>query len=297
MACSACDAVLPSTAAACCCARCAQQRGETTLGSGRHGSGFRNDSGFVNQAGTRKFELFQSLRWQEVGPFNEFAISVEAFDIRNRQTGELVHQVVRPGLWGTGAHNLEWWLEFYVRSALRTAALEPLLHERYVKAGLVFTPAPWFPLLETNLEAGRLADTAAADVRPGLRASVLAKLRPLRALELEPSLRQALLRKDGSTNYRESAQQWLAVWHFDARHSLRAIVQRSSLHRLAEPNVAAGSSASRAESLIYGWRHSAGTRLFAGVARSREGAGGSERRGEAFVKLQFDVAEMGLIAR
>jgi len=75
-------------------------------------------------------------------------------------------------------------------------------------------------------------------VRPGLRASLLAKLRPLPALELEPSLRQALLRHDGVNNYRESAQQWLAVWHFDARHSLRAIAQRASLRRLAEAVVA-----------------------------------------------------------
>jgi hypothetical protein len=270
--------------------------GETTLGLDDTGSGFRNDSGFVNQAGTRKFELFHSLLWEDVGPFNEFAVNVEAFDIRNRQTGELVHQVIRPGLWGTGAHNLEWWLKFNLRSALRTAAQAPLLHERYVEGGLVFTPAPWFPLLEATLEAGRLADTAAVDVRPGLRASVLAKLRPLRALELEPSLRQAVLRHDGSTTYRETAQQWLAVWHFDARHSLRAIVQRSSLERLAEPGVAAESYASRAASLTYAWRRSAGTRLFVGAARSRDGVVDRERRSEVFVKLQFDIAEMGLIA-
>ena len=134
-------------------------------------------------------------------------------------------------------------------------------------------------------------------MRPGLRASVLAKLRPLRALELEPSLRQALLRHDGSTRYRETAQQWLAVWHFDARHSLRAIVQRSSLQRLAEPGVAAESYASRAASLTYAWRRSAGTRLFVGAARSRDGVVDRERRSEVFVKLQFDIAEMGLIPR
>ncbi|HZF81722.1 MAG TPA: DUF5916 domain-containing protein [Rubrivivax sp.] len=266
--------------------------GETSLGLDDTSSGFRNDSGFVNQAGTRKFELFHSRLWNEVGPLNEFAVNVEAFDIRNRETGELVHQVLRPGLSGTGAHNLEWLLEFYVRSALRAGALQPLLRERYVKAGLVYTPATWFPLLDASLEAGRMADTAAQDVRPGLRASLLAKLRPLRALELEPSLRQAVLRDNGVDNYRESAQQWLAVWHFNARHSLRGIAQRASLRRLAEGPVSAYSESSQTRSLTYAWRRSAGTRLFVGAARPSAQGPVEQRRSELFVKLQFDMADV-----
>ena len=274
--------------------------GETVLGLDDTTTDFRNDSGFVNQAGTRKVDFFQSLIWQDVGPFNDFGVNVEAFDVRHRNSGEIVHQVIRPGVWGTGAHNLEWSLEYYGRSALRTAAAAPLLHERYVEAGVTFTPATWAPLLEVNIEAGRLADTAAVKVRPGLRSSLLAKLRPLPALELEPSLRQAWLRNDGQRNYIETAQQWLAVWHFDARHSLRGIVQRSRLQRLAEPNVEAASEAAHSLSLTYAWRRSAGTRLFVGASRSRESAGadnGSERRSEVFVKLQFDAAEWGLISR
>jgi hypothetical protein len=166
-----------------------------------------------------------------------------------------------------------------------------LLHERYVKAAFVYTPAPWFPLLDASLEAGRLADTAAQDVRPGLRASVSGKLRPLPALELEPSLRQAVLRQDGVNHYRESAQQWLAVWHFDARHSLRAIAQRASLRRLPEGTVTAYSESSQTGSLTYAWRRSAGTRLFVGAARSKADMPANQRRSEVFVKLQFDVAE------
>lgn len=271
--------------------------GRTKLGFDDTSGGFRNDSGFVNQAGTRKVDLFHSFIWRDVGPFNDLAVNVEAFEVRDRLSGEIVHQVIRPGLWGTGAHNLEWWLEFYARSALRTGPGQPLLHERYVKAGLVVTPATWFPLLDAQLEAGQLADTAAVAVRPGMRAAALAKLRPLPALELEPSLSQAWLRQHGVRNYVETAQQWLAVWHFDARHSLRAIVQRSRLQRLAEPGVAAARDESRTESLTYGWRQSAGTRVFVGVARSRQGVIDPDRRSEVFVKLQFDAAELGLIRR
>jgi hypothetical protein len=130
------------------------------------------------------------------------------------------------------------------------------------------------------------------DVRPGLRASLLAKLRPLPALELEPSLRHAELRDNGLINYRESAQQWLAVWHFDARHSLRGIAQRASLRRLAEGPVSAHSESSQTGSLTYAWRRSAGTRLFVGAARSSAHGPFEQRRNELFVKFQFDMGEV-----
>ena len=44
-------------------------------------------------------------------------------------------------------------------------------------------------------------------------------------------------------------------------------------------------------SLTYAWRHSAGTRLFVGAARSKADRPALQRRSEVFVKLQFDVAE------
>ena len=93
------------------------------------------------------------------------------------------------------------------------------------------------------------------------RVNLSARLRPLRALELEPCINLAWLDRDATRTCRVTAQQWLAVWHFDARHKLRAIVQRSALDRRAEPGVTAADSLSRTESLTYSWRHGAGTRL------------------------------------
>ena len=92
------------------------------------------------------------------------------------------------------------------------------------------------------------------------------------------------------------AQQWLAVWHFDARHNLRAIVQRSVLDRRAEPGVAAEQSLSRSESLTYAWRHSAGTRLYVGVTRSRQGRLESASNIEAFIKLELDAEDLRALA-
>jgi hypothetical protein len=270
--------------------------GETAVLVDDIGRDFRHDSGFVNQAGVRILDVFQSQGWQGLGPFNEFYVNVKAFQALDRRTGEVVQRYLRPGLWASGARNAEGWFEIFAYSAVRTAADKPLLQERFFSAGGSVSPAPWFPLLETSLDAGRLADTTANRVRRGARLNLSARLRPLAHLELEPSLKQAWL--DGDLGgqrlrvYREQALQMLAVWHFDANHNLRAIVQRSSLDRRAEPGVGAHADLGRVESLTYTWRRSAGTRLFVGATRSRSGRAAVSSTSEAFVKLQFDTDEM-----
>lgn len=253
--------------------------------------GFRNDLGFVGQAGVRRWVAYHGEGWQRVGPFNEFWLGLRAEHVQARSGGEVVFQGLRPGLWLTGAANLEAWLELWLPSQLRTRPGGPLLRERYLDAGLVFTPATWFPLLDAKLAVGELADTVADRVRPGARASGIFRLRPLAPLELEPSVSWAVLRDGGRAAYRESAAQLLAVWHFDARHSLRAIVQRLSLDRRAEPGVPAEQGRDEAVSLTWAWRRSAGTQVFVGAGAARGGVPLSPARREVFVKLQLDLDE------
>ncbi len=271
--------------------------GETNLLLDEVSEGFRHDSGFVNQAGIRRVALFQSYGWRGgVGPFNELFFNVDSSQVRDRRSGEVVQEVIRPGLWSSAARNLEWWLEYFARSNLRTTRGAPLLAERFWASGLTMTPATWFPLLESSVEWGRLADTGAGpaspdgtpqgQIKPGVRLNITAKLRPLRALELEPRLNTAWLKSDGQRSYEETAQQWLAVWHFDARHSLRLIAQRSQLDRAGEP-----SSRSQVESLTYAWRLSAGTRLYLGATRSRVAQGGPASS-EAFLKMELDADDV-----
>ena len=275
--------------------------GETSFGLDDIGTGFRHDSGFVNQAGIRRLEAFHSVGWRGLGPFNEFFLNVEAYQVRDRATGAVVQEVIRPGLWSRGARNLEWRLEMYAHSRLRTSAAAPLLNERYVSSGLVMTPATWWPLVDASVDLGRLADTAAGpavggvpqgQVRPGGRFNFSARLRLLPALELEPRFNQAWLRHDGGLRYRETAQQWLAVWHFNARHTLRAIVQRSVLDRRDEAAVAAANALSRTESLTYAWRQTAGTRLYVGATRTRQGRATTTGSTEAFIKLELDGGDL-----
>lgn len=269
--------------------------GETSFGIDDIGTGFRHDTGFVNQAGIRRLEAFQSWGWNNLAPFNEFYVNLDGYQVRDRRSGAVVQEAVHPGLWFTAASNLEAYVNLYLHSRLRTTAAAPLLSEQYLNTGLVVSPAPWAPLLDVSLDIGRLADTAsgppvdgtpAGELRRGGRFNVSAKLRPLPALELEPRLNLAWLQKDGQLSYREAVQQWLAVWHFDARHNLRAIVQRSSLDRPGQQLL------SRTESLTYAFRQSAGTRAYVGLTRARNPGSGLPARTEGFIKLEVDADEL-----
>ncbi len=271
---------------------------EANLGIDDIGAGFRHDSGFVNQAGVRKFHGWAARGWNRVGPFNQFWVNAEWDRVVDRSSGQLVSEYLRPGIWSTGSSNLEWWAEFFGHSVLRTSAQAPLLRERFVATGLVMTPARWFPILDTKLVWGQLADSRANDVRPGGSFKLVAKLRPLSHLEVETTANTAWLRRDGERSYAETAVQGLAVWHFNARHNLRAIVERTSLSRQAEgAQLPAQHSKDSTVSLTYGWRESAGTRLYVGYSRARNALVAGDHSQELFVKLQLDVDEARSLLR
>ena len=261
-------------------------------------AGFRNDSGFLVQNGVSSSAGRIARGWQQLGPFNDFWLNLHAEAVRDKASGALVSRDWYPGIWLTGAHNLEAWLQWHGGAALRAAAGGALLAQNYLKTGLTLTPAPWAPLLKAELQWGRLADVNADQVRPGGRASLTLSTRPLPRLELEPSLGYAWLDHQGQRVYGESAHQVLARWFFSPRQSLRAIVQYTRLDRLAEPAlsgqpaVAAQHSGSTTGSLTWAWRQSAGTVLYLGASRSRQGVQAVSRGNEVFVKLQVDADEL-----
>ena len=272
-----------------------QLEGDASLSDS--GPGFRNDSGFVVQNGVRRVAGRIARGWHALGPFNEFWLNLEGERVQDRQTGQTVLQDLSPGIWLTGAHNLEASANWHVASALRTAAHQALLHENYLKSELTVTPATWLPLLNGELTWGRLADVTANQVRPGGKASLTLTTRPLARLELEPSLGYAWLRQDGQRVYSEAAHQVLARWHFSPQQTLRAIVRYTALDRQAElarggqPALPAQRTASTTGSLTYAWRQSAGTVLYIGAARSRSGVQSVAQGNELFIKLQVDADE------
>jgi hypothetical protein len=255
------------------------------------GAGFRDDTGFIAQAGVRRAKGRVATGWGNLGPFNEFWLNLEGERVTDRATGAVVLQDLAPGIWLTGAHNLEAWAYLHGlargTAAMRPDAGRPLQQQRYLAAGLTVTPALWAPLLDAELKLGRLADVAGDVPRPGGQLQVSLTTRPLPRLELEPRLGYGWLRQGGRALYAESAHQLLARWHFSATQSLRAIVRYTATERQGSTP-----DQSTTGSLTWAWRESAGTVLYVGAARSRDGVGPVRRGNEAFVKLQVDVDEL-----
>lgn len=251
------------------------------------GAGFRHDTGFVGQADVRSLRWFESLGWRGVGPLHEFWINATASRTESRSDGRTVEQQFFPGIWFTGPHNLEAWVELHLLAQQRASAGGPLLAQRYVTLGAVVTPAAWLPLLETEIDIGRLADTNDEQLRQGLRWTTSATLRPHPRLELEPMVSLSGLRGAGRRAYDERLARLLAVWHLGPRSHLRVIVQHGTLAR-------EGLRLQRdlEQSLTWSWRPSAGTVLYAGASRARSDGAQRRRTDEVFVKLQFDFDDV-----
>lgn len=256
------------------------------------GTGFRHDSGFVPQNGVRTLNLFAGKPVRPLGPLNEFWFNLKVDDSEDKASGQRVSRDIYPGFWLAGPHNLEVELYWHGASQLRTKAGGALHDERYWKGFALITPAPWIPFLEAGGRAGRIVDVEADRLRQGGDAYMVLTMRPHARLELEPRGSYAWTSEHGRRAYRETTAQILAVWHFDARQTLRAIVQRTTQDRRAEPGLAAYRWAGNEGSLTYAYRQSSGSVLYVGVARSRQGADGPARGNEFFVKLQVDVDEL-----
>lgn len=256
------------------------------------GAGFRDDTGFIAQAGVRRAKGRVGLGWGGIGPFNEFWFNLEGERVTDRDGGALVQQTLSPGLWVAGAHNLEASVHLHGlardTAALRPAAGAALQQQRFVQAELVMTPALWAPLLDIDLRLGRLADVGGDRPLPGGQLNLSLNTRLLPRLELEPSLGLAWLRRGGRSVYAESAHQLLARWHFSASQLLRAIVRYTSTDRDGQRLDQATTG-----SLTWAWRQSAGTVVYVGASRDRSGlAPGLARRTEAFMKLQVDADDL-----
>jgi hypothetical protein len=255
------------------------------------GTGFRHDSGFVPQNGVRTLNLFAGKAWRPLGMLNEFWLNVHVDDSQDKALGQRVSRDIYPGFWLVGPHNLEAELHWH-RAQLRTRPAGVLHEERFWKGLFVITPAEWMPFVELSGRVGRVVDVEADRLRQGGDATLVVTMRPHARLELEPQGSYKWSSERGLRMYRETTAQVLAVWHFDARQTLRAILQRQTIDRRAEPGLAAGRWADSTGSLTYAYRQSSGSVLYVGAARSRPGAHQPTRGTEFFIKLQVDVDEV-----
>ena len=266
---------------------------------------FRNDNGFVDQAGVRSVQTEVIRRFGETALPGFTAYEFEAFvwaqhrsavaDPRDGvEGGQTVSRRLHPGIWLVASRNTEAWAQ--VRFDAERAGSGRRLHAlRSVAGSYGVNPAAWLTRLVTELEVGERLDVAADRVGRGAVWLVDAKLRTSTpggwGLESEQRIAQGFIdRPDGRRALTDTAVQWLGVLHFSPRDALRVVWQGTRYRRTADAsaNLAAFNGRSQTTSLVFQHRFGIGRSLSLGASR-QTARPGMQRDSEAFAKLSFEL--------
>ncbi len=270
-----------------------------TADAGATSGGFRNDNGFVEQAGVRflQTEIIRRFGETVIAPFGAgsgmTAYELETYlRLRQAQTtsGQTIEQVVHPGLWLLAARDTEAWVEARF-DARRVQATGPLRHTRVLAGSYSVNPAPWFTRLTLELSHGDRIDMDPRVDRVGRGSEwmVEAKLKGrMGRFGLESEARMAAGTIDSPRGGRALADRtarWLAVVHANARDSLRFLWQGQWVDRETDP--ASGIALAeryrqRSASLVFQHRFGPGRSLSIGASRAT--TTDEPARREVFVK-------------
>lgn len=201
-------------------------RTETGLSVLEISQGYRNDVGFVAQAGTRKLVAKQNLQWFELGPLNQFHACLNTERTEVRGSGLTLLQRWTPGVWMARPRNSELVVEWTPAEKSRVQHNGPRHDAHYVHVWGQTAPGAWASLIQAWFDTGRLVDVQAGAngrVVPGRKYGFELKARPLPWPDLQPRVDALVLDNPIEGQYREVASQLLAVWHLSAGQTLRLI--------------------------------------------------------------------------
>jgi Domain of unknown function (DUF5916) len=271
---------------------------------------FRNDNGFVDQAGARTLMSELIRRWGEVtvpGPLPFTAHEFETYLwVQHKRTladagvpsGQTISTEVHPGIWLASSRNTEAWVQIQM-DALRARTDTPLHAVRALAASYSVNPAPWLTKLYLEGSLGQRLDVEADRVGRGMRGLLELNLRaPLGRwwLESEQRLeRNAIDAPDGRRALADTAMQWLGVLHLDARDSLRAVWQGTRFQRHGTGELPPPADVrARNTSVVFQRRFGLGRSLSLGYSRQTEWpAPGTPRtrQSELFAKASFEFGQ------
>jgi Domain of unknown function (DUF5916) len=259
---------------------------------------FRNDNGFVEQAGVSSVEAELIRRWGELAlpgfTAHEFETYLWTRQVLTRDDaalgisgGQYVARRFHPGIWFAGPLNSEGWAQLRL-DAERARAGGRLHLARGIAAQIGLNPAPWFTRLTAEVNIGERVDVQADRPGRGADGFVEAVLRASVGgfgVESEQKLQAAFIDRDGQRVLTDNAARWLGVLHLTARDSLRVVWQAGRYRRAADAAaaVAAAREDTRTLSLVFQHRVGLGRNLSVGATRAKVEPGGA-RKEEVFVK-------------
>lgn len=259
---------------------------------------FRNDNGFVDQAGVRRAELEVVRRWGEATlpgfVAHEFETFVWTRHVATRADaaagitgGQTVSTQWHPGIWFAGPRGSEGFVlvEIDAERVTPGGRLHPI---RGLAAHVSLNPTPWMPRLSTEVNVGDRVDVEADRLGRGGWGYVEATLRGTLGgfgVESEQKLQYERIERNGRFALDDLALRWLGVLHLSARDSLRTVWQASRYRRGADLalGIAEDRQTQRTLSLVFQHRVGLGRSLAVGATRQR-GEPGGQRSDELFVK-------------
>ena len=264
------------------------------------GRNFRADNGFFGQNGYRTVYSETQRRFLNAGPFNEVSPYLNA-EYKTNRDGTAIYQQNNLGVQLGLPRATNLWLEVRPNNLVAVTEGGGRRKRDQVYLQVESNPFDWFSKFYSEIAYGDRVDVANNRVGKGMFATIQANVRPHARAELEYRIDNdyidAIEPVQGSKRIiTQRAQQLLAIWHFTARDSLRAIWQASWVKRAPSLWVDAVSHREKSDtlSLVYGYRRGIGFTVYVGatVGRTLDADSGYRRRqSEVFAKgaWTFDV--------
>jgi len=260
------------------------------------GRDFRADNGFFGQNGYRRLYSETTRKFRDVGRFNEIAPYLFA-DYKTQPNGEKLYQQANVGLRFGLPRATTIWLEARVNNLIAVREGGGLRKRDQAYVAIESNPFPWFARLFAELAYGDRLDVFNNRIGEGYLYSIQASVRPHARAELEYRIDNDVIDSKESAEgskriITQRAQQLIAIWHFSARDSLRAIVQSAFVRRAPSlwENPVSHHEQQETISLVYGHRRGLGATFYVGASLTRqrdEDAALRRDLGEVFVKASW----------
>ena len=239
------------------------------------GRDFRADNGFFGQNGYRRVYSETTRKFLELWGFNEVSAYLNA-EYKVDPAGSVQYQQNNLGVRLGLPRATFFFIEARVNNLVAVREGAGLRKRDQFYIGVESNPFPWFSRLFAEIAYGDRVDVANNRVGKGAYFGLQASLRPHPRAEVEYRIDNDYIDSiepvTGSARIiNQRVQQLLAIWHFSARDSVRAIVQSVGIRRapsLWEQPVAAREN-SETVSLVYGHRRGIGTSFYLGASFGR----------------------------
>jgi hypothetical protein len=257
------------------------------------GRDFRADNGFFGQNGYRRINSETTRKFLDVFGFNEISPYFFA-EYKVDRAGDVQYQQNNFGLKFGLPRATTIAFEYRPNNLVAVREGGGLRKRDQVFMMIESNPAPWFSKFYSEMAYGDRVDVANNRIGKGLFVTIQANIRPHQRAEIEYRIDHDFIntRETSQRILTQRVQQLLAIWHFTARDSLRAILQSASIQRnipLWEQALPSRET-SETVSIVYGHRRGLGTAFYLGASFGRSrvpDAGVHFRQSEVFAKASW----------